>query len=182
MDRNKLVIAIGGPPGSGKTTIAKMLAERLNLRHISIGMLFRDIAVKRGMSLLELSKLAEQDPSIDYELDSLAKKEAENGGVVIDGHAAPWLLKGLAHLRIAVIASRDTRVQRLAERDGKSVDEVRHETLLRERMERERFLRIYGIDISDYTDFDLVINSERFSPIEIIEIVLQAVKIVMEKH
>lgn len=159
-----------------------MLAERLNLRHISVGMLFRDIAIRRGMSLLELSRLAEQDSSIDYELDSLAKREAEKGGVVIDGHAAPWLLKDLAHLRIAVIASRDTRIRRLAERDGKSIDEVLHETLSRERIERERFMRIYGIDISDYTDFDLVINSERFAPIEIIEIVLQAVKIVMEKN
>ncbi len=159
-----------------------MLAERLNLRHISIGMLFRDIAVKRGVSLVELSKLAEQDPSIDYELDSLARREAEKGGVVIDGHAAPWLLKGLAHLRIAIIAGIDTRVRRLAERDKKSIDEVFHETLLRERMERERFMRIYRIDISDYTDFDLIINSERFSPNEIVEIVLQVIKIVMERH
>ncbi|MCS7112281.1 MAG: AAA family ATPase [Ignisphaera sp.] len=172
---------MGGPPGSGKTTIAKMLAERLSLRHISIGMLFRDIAIKRGISLLELSRLAQQDPSIDYELDSLAKREAEKGGVVIDGHAAPWLLKELAHLRIAVTASIDTRLRRLAERDRKSIDEVLHETLSREQMERERFMRIYGIDISNYADFDLVINSERFSPSEIVKIVLRAVEIVIER-
>ena len=159
-----------------------MLAERLNLRHISVGMLFRRIAENRGITLLELSKVAEQDPSIDHELDSLARKEAEKGGVVIDGHASPWLLKGLAHLRVAIIASIDTRVRRLAERDKKPLDEVKRETVLRESMERERFMRIYSIDISDYTDFDLIINSERFSPNEIVEIILQAVKVVIEKY
>lgn len=159
-----------------------MLAEKLNLRHISIGMLFRDIAVRRGVSLLELSRIAQQDPSIDYELDSLAKKEAEKGGVVIDGHAAPWLLKNLAHLRVAITASVDTRLRRLAERDKKPINEVAHETLSREQMERERFMKIYGIDISSYIDFDLVINSERFSPNEIVEIILQAVRIVLERN
>jgi len=159
-----------------------MLAERLNLRHISVGMLFRKIAEKRGVSLLELSKIAEQDPSIDYELDSLARKEAERGGVVIDGHVSPWLLRDLAHLRVAIVAGIDTRIRRLAERDRRPIDEVRHETLLREKMERDRFLRIYRIDISDYTDFHLIINSEKFTANEIVEIIILAVKMIINKN
>ncbi len=174
--RDKLVIAIGGPPGSGKTTVAKLLSNKLNLRHISVGTLFRKIAEERGLSLIDLSILAQKDPSIDLELDSMAIREAQKGGVVIDGHAAPWLLKDIAHLRVIVTAGKEVRIRRLAERDGKSIDVVKNETELREQIERERYLRIYGIDIYDFSSFDIVINSEKFSPEAIAEIVITALK------
>ncbi len=174
--QDKLVIAVGGPPGSGKTTIAKLISKKLNLRHISIGALFRKMAEERGLSLIDFSMLAQRDPSIDLELDSIAIKEAQKGGVVIDGHAAPWLLKGIAHLRVIVTASKEIRIRRLAERDGKPIDIVRKETELREQIERERYLRIYGIDIYDFSNFDLIINSEKFSPEAIAEIIITALK------
>jgi Cytidylate kinase len=114
-------------------------------------------------------------------LDSLAKKEAEKGNVVIDGHVAPWLLKGLATLRVAVVANFSTRVKRLAERDGKPIDQVVKETLFREEVERRRYLKWYNIDIRDFSDFDIVINSERFTPNEIVEIVLKALEVVCKR-
>ncbi|MEM0026867.1 MAG: AAA family ATPase [Ignisphaera sp.] len=171
---------MGGPPGSGKTTIAKLVAQKRGLRHISIGQIFRRIASERGLSLVQLTEIAAKDPSIDLMLDSIAKEEARKGNVVIDGHASPWLLKGLADLRIAIVASFDVRVRRLAERDGKPIEEVLRETKLREEIEKNRFLKLYNIDISDYTDFDLVINSERFAPEEIVEIIDKALEIVFK--
>jgi cytidylate kinase len=115
-------------------------------------------------------------------LDSFARKEAERGNVIIDGHAAPWLLKDLATLRVAVVASLNTRVKRLAERDGKPFDQVMEETLVREEVERRRYLKWYNIDIRDFTDFDMVVNSERFSPNEIVEIILKALEIICKKN
>ncbi|MEM0028180.1 MAG: AAA family ATPase [Ignisphaera sp.] len=169
---------MGGPPGSGKTTVAKLVAQKYGLRHVSIGQIFRRIASERGLSLAQLTEIAARDPSIDLMLDSIAKEEARKGNVVIDGHAAPWLLKGLADLRIAIVASFDVRIQRLAERDKRQLEEVLKETRLREEIERHRFLKLYNIDISDYTDFDLVINSERFTPEEIVEIIDKALEII----
>uniref|UniRef100_A0A7C4FFL7 Cytidylate kinase n=1 Tax=Ignisphaera aggregans TaxID=334771 RepID=A0A7C4FFL7_9CREN len=181
MCSSSIVIAIGGPPGSGKTTVAKLLAQKLSIRHVSIGQIFRNLAEERGLTLAQLTELAEKDSSIDFMLDSLAKKEAEKGNVVIDGHAAPWLLKGLATLRVAVVANFNTRVKRLAERDGKPVDQVMKETLFREEVERRRYLKWYNIDIRDFSDFDIVINSERFAPNEIVEIVLKALEVVCKR-
>lgn len=156
------------------------MAERLGLRHISVGAFFRRLAEERGLTVIDLTKLAEQDPTIDLELDRMAREEAAKGGVVIDGHASPHLLKGLAHLRVAIVASFETRVRRLAQRDGKPLEVVAAETTFRESAERERFRRLYNIDIEDYRDFDLAINSERFTPEEIVEIIVGALKLMVK--
>ncbi|PIN81309.1 cytidylate kinase, partial [Candidatus Woesearchaeota archaeon CG10_big_fil_rev_8_21_14_0_10_32_9] len=62
-------ITISGNLGSGKSTVAKMLAKDLGYSHYSTGDFMRKMAEERGITLLELGKIAENDSSIDYELD-----------------------------------------------------------------------------------------------------------------
>ena len=71
-----MIITISGIAGSGKSTVAKLLAKKLNYKHYSIGDFMRQIAKERKLTLLELSKQAEKDNSIDKELD---KKQIELG-------------------------------------------------------------------------------------------------------
>ncbi len=71
-----MIITISGIAGSGKSTVAKLLAKKLNYKHYSIGDFMRELAKERGTTLLELSKEAEKDKSIDKELD---KKQTELG-------------------------------------------------------------------------------------------------------
>ncbi len=40
---SKIIIAIDGPAGSGKSTIAKMVAERLNFTYLDTGAMYRAI-------------------------------------------------------------------------------------------------------------------------------------------
>ena len=72
-----MIITISGALGSGKSTVAKILVQKFNLKHYSTGDFMREIAVKRGITLLELSKLAETDKSIDEELDERQIKLGE---------------------------------------------------------------------------------------------------------
>jgi len=49
---SKIIIAIDGPAGSGKSTIAKMVAERLNYTYLDTGAMYRAItylALKKGI-------------------------------------------------------------------------------------------------------------------------------------
>jgi cytidylate kinase len=48
-----MIISIGGTHGSGKSTIAKMLAKKLNWPHYYMGGLRRETAKKKGLTLAE---------------------------------------------------------------------------------------------------------------------------------
>ncbi len=163
MHKLRNVIVISGPAGSGKTTYALKLAEKYGLRYFSAGQLFRKIARERGLTLSELSKIAEKDYSIDLEIDRRTLEEALKGNIVIDGHLTAWVVKEVADLRIYVTAPLMVRVRRIAERDGISLREAFYETVTREFSQRRRFLEIYGVDVANISWFDLVINTEKFS-------------------
>jgi len=171
------VIVVGGPPGSGKSTVAKLIASKYGLRYVSMGSIFREIAKRMGVSLEELSLIAERDPSIDRMIDSRAVEEAKKGCVVIDGHISAWILKDIADVKIATWASRPVRISRIAQRDGRDVSAVERETTIREESEKRRFKTIYGIDVDDLSVFDIVVNTERFTPEEVLAVVSKVIEL-----
>jgi cytidylate kinase len=154
-----LAIAISGLHGTGKSTYARSLAGEFGLRHVSTGELFRQMAAERNLSLTELTSEADKDGAIDRFLDGQARKEIERGGVVIDGLLAGWIAREYVALKMYLVAPYDVRVNRIACRDRVSYAEAERVTLLRERVERRRFKRLYGIDIDDLSIYDMVLNT-----------------------
>lgn len=75
-----LTIAIDGPAGSGKGTLAKALAKEFNLINIDTGATYRCIALKvlkNNINLEETEKIIELSKNIDIELK-------EDGRVFLD--------------------------------------------------------------------------------------------------
>lgn len=157
--KRKPVITFSGLHGTGKTTYARAIAHEFNLRHLSVGELFRQLAEKRGLTLLELTRLAWEDESIDRYVDGEARREAEKGGVVIDGQLSAWTAGENASLKVYLTAPLQVRVKRIAERDGVSLEEAERATVERERAEKERYLRLYGIDVDDLSVYDLIVDT-----------------------
>jgi len=155
-------IAVSGLHGTGKSTIAKFLAEKFHLNYYSTGMMFREIAKEKGMSLEELSKRAEKDKHIDLELDSKIKEYADKGNCVLDNQLSPYLIKNI-DFRILLKCDRDVRLSRMADRDANDINQKIHETLVREESEYKRFLTFYGVDLHDSQKivelYDLIINT-----------------------
>lgn len=171
-NRRGPVIVVSGAPGSGKSTYARRLSRDLGLRYFTSGQVFREKARKLGVTLEELSRMAERDPRIDVEIDMAVLEEARRGGVVIDSHLAGWVLSGVADVSILVKAHPTVRVSRVAEREGRSVEEAALETLERESSQWARFHAYYGYDILDYSPFDLVVDTGTLSPDEVYQVIL----------
>jgi cytidylate kinase len=153
------VITVSGPHGTGKSTYAKALAHALKLRYLSAGELFRKLAKEKKMSLEDFSRLAEQDQSVDRMIDERTKMEAKEGGVVIDAQLAAWMVKDLADIKVLLVAPDEIRFRRIAQREGISFSAAKKETLAREQIQKRRYKKYYGIDISDLSIYDLKIDT-----------------------
>jgi cytidylate kinase len=173
----KHVVTLGGLHGTGKSSVADMIADELKLRRTSAGMIFRQMAAEKGMSLEEFSRYAEDHLEIDEQLDSTLTHEAEKGNIVLDGQLAAWMAKEHADFRILLTAPEEVRIQRIADRDGVDYEHAHHETLAREESERERYKEYYGIDVSDHSIYDLILNTDKFTLDEVVDILVNAIKI-----
>lgn len=157
--KKRLCVTISGLHGTGKSTYAKSISSKFDLRHISAGHLFRQIARERGVSITELSHHAAERFDIDRIVDVRTKMEAEKGNVVIDGLLAGWVASEFTDIKVYLTASEDERFSRIAKRDNISICKAQKLTILREEVERKRFKKYYAIDLDDLGIYDLVINT-----------------------
>ena len=77
----KLLIAIDGPSGAGKGTLARTIAERLGYRHIDTGAMYRAVAWKAAQDGVPLDD--------DAAVAAVARRaiyEQVDGTITIDGH------------------------------------------------------------------------------------------------
>ena len=65
-----VTITISGTPGSGKSTVAKILEKKLGIKYIYSGLIFRQLAEEHNMELEKFGKYCEQNSEIDKELDA----------------------------------------------------------------------------------------------------------------
>jgi cytidylate kinase len=156
----KLVITIGGLHGTGKTTYAKALAKTFDLEHVSAGGIFRQIAKEKGLTLQDLTSLAKKDKKIDEFVDSKIKEAAKKGSVVIDGLLSAWMARDEADIKIYLFAPDNVRFKRIASREKISYEEAKKLTLEREKAEKERYKKFYGLDMDDLTIYDIVFNTD----------------------
>jgi len=161
---SSMIIVIGGRAGAGKSTVARLLAEKLGYKHYSMGDLLRQLAQKKGISIVEMNRLAEMDASIDAELDERQKRLGkEEDNFVIDGrlsalfipHATKLFLDADPNVRAQRIAGDRKRAGGESKKIGKAAASI----IEREKSESKRFLACYDFDPYDTGAYDRVIDT-----------------------
>jgi predicted cytidylate kinase len=164
-----VLITISGLPGSGKTTVARLVADTLGLEHVYAGDLFRKQAEAAGLTLEEYQRRAETDHSIDRALDDEMRRRAKRGGAVLEGRLAAFMAEeaGVAALRVFLDAPEPVRAARIVEREGGDSRARLRETQAREASDARRYRDIYGVDYHDPARYDLVIATDGRTPEEL---------------
>ncbi|HIH43772.1 MAG TPA: AAA family ATPase [Candidatus Methanoperedenaceae archaeon] len=167
-------IVISGLPGSGKSTLSKILSAHYGLPLCSAGEMFRQLARERCVSLAEFGRLAETDPGIDRLIDERQKKLAEEkSDLVLEGRLSGFLVN--SDIKIWLKAPIEVRSRRIASREGKSFEAAKEETVNREMCEATRYMEYYGIDISDLDIYDIIIDSNRWDAERVGRIAIAAI-------
>jgi cytidylate kinase len=172
-----MLLTVSGPPGSGKSTTAGLLAAAFDLDHVSGGDIFRELATERGYTPLEFNKLAEENDQIDRDLDRRLRTVAtERDDLVLESRLAGWLAGDHADFKFWLDAPVAVRGDRIADREEKSQADAIEETRAREASEAKRYQEYYDIDIKDLTIYDLSVNTARWSPDAVLDMLVTAVE------
>jgi len=172
-----MLLTVSGPPGSGKSTNAAALADRFDLKHVSGGDIFRELADERGYTPVEFNELAEEDEQIDRDLDRRLREIAVDGeDILLESRLAGWLAADHADIKIWLDAPREIRAERIADREEKPVEVARQETSRRENSESLRYKEYYNIDIADLTIYDITCNTARWGPESMQQVLVAAVE------
>lgn len=106
MDSTGFVIAIDGPSGAGKGTIARAVAARLGYRHIDTGAMYRALAWKALHEGLDLD-----DEAAVAALAARADFEMADGVVRVDGHDVAAAIRTVPMDAAAAAVARQPRVR-----------------------------------------------------------------------
>ena len=164
----KIVICISGLAGSGKSTAARRIAEHYGLRYCSGGEALKEVAAEMGYKTSErgwwetdggmnfLERRLE-NLELDRRVDEKMLEWASEGNIVLDSWTMPWLLRN--GFKIWLEASEDVRAQRIARRDGISVEEALRLMREREGKTKEIYRRLYGFSLGeDFKPFHVILD------------------------
>ena len=172
-----MIITIGGLAGTGTSTVASILSQKMGIPYLSAGDIFRQMAAMRGMDVLDFSKFAEGNTDIDREIDQRqAQKARESENLIVEGRLSAYFVE--APLKVWLTAALDIRSVRISHREDKPVELVREEILTREKSEAKRYQEIHNLDIGDMEVYHLIINTERFDAPGVAQIIEKAVEVI----
>lgn len=111
-DADLTIIAIDGPAGSGKSTVARRLADALDLDYLDTGAMYRSVThavLERGLDPAAEGEVAAVAAEISIDLGA-------DGTVVVDGVDVTELIRGpaVSHAVSVVAANQDVRTELVA--------------------------------------------------------------------
>jgi len=171
----KDIIVLGGYPGSGKSTVRKILADKLGYKSFSAGDFSRKLAQTRGLTLEELNEyIVTEGEELDHLIDEEQKRiEREENEYVVDAHIGFYFIP--SGFKVFLMTPIETSAKRIFEDRNatirvnsgdsmQSYEEALERTKKRIDNHKLRYKKHYGINVYDISQFDLVIDNSDMEP------------------
>jgi cytidylate kinase len=187
-----LIICVCGMAGSGKSVLAKRLAQEYGLRYFSGGDALKALAIKEGrkpsrhgwweseegMRFLERrGRDSKFDKAVDKKLLEMAKK----GNVVLDSWTVPWLVD--AGFKIWLEASPERRAERIAKRDQISEEEALDALKQKEEQTKTIYKELYGFSLGeDFAPFHFIVDTNNLEVEDVFLVVCRVVENVVKNR
>ncbi len=119
------VIAITGTPGTGKTTVAKLLSKKLHFKYIDVNIVIRENKLIAGYDKKRKCRIVDEKKLCSILIKKIkAMRQSKLKGVIIDSHLSHYLPKRHVDLCIIAKCSLKTLEKRLKKR-GYAKEKIR---------------------------------------------------------
>ncbi len=169
------MITIAGKPCSGKSAISKELVREHGFEHFSMGDMFREIAKENNLDVNELNSiLTSVKTALEFDIDAqIDSKVKELGGKKIREYVIIETRTGFifipeSHKVYTIIEPREQALRlinsgRDTEKTNVTIQQAIENLNAREKMENERFQRLYKRNNLDITNYDYVLDTTNLS-------------------
>lgn len=174
----KAIITLSGDIGSGKSAVGKLLAELTGFELLSTGSIQRSIAAKLGITTLELNERSAKDRSVDDQIDQgTIELGKTRDHFIMDSrlawHFIPEAFKVFLTVSPRIAGERVFSAARAEEKHA-SVEAAIENNLSRQKLEQERFGNLYGVELRNHKNYDLVVDTSNLSPEQVAQRIYEA--------
>ena len=171
-------ISLAGDLGSGKSTLSRILVERLGMEYYSTGNICREVAARHHISVVEMNRYMETHPELDHEIDDgLAALSDDPRPLLIDSRMAWHFTRGTFRVYLSTALEVSAARIHAAGRSDEhftSVEETAEKIRQRQESESRRYLSFYGVDNRDLSHYDLIVDTTYASPEAVADCVCEA--------
>ena len=165
-------ITLTGFGGTGTSTVGKLLAKKLACQFLSGGDMQRMVAKEKNMSLYEFDEYLKDHPDQDRLVEDQQITFGKEHNSFVMESLLSWYCVPDA-FNVMLVCDFDTRIQRIASREGISFTEAKEKNVARVNTYQDRYGKLYGIEnIMDEEHFDLVVDTTKLTPNEVVEKIL----------
>lgn len=182
-----MIISFNGDEGSGKSTVAKLVSAKLTYPRYYMGQIFRDMAAKKNLTLVEYLQSGETDPSVDREVDDyLIELSQKESAFVIESRTAWHFIPESLKIYLRVDENEGAkRVFNELQKENKrneiigdfSLTDILGKIQERRRTDDARYIKYYGINIRDEKNYDFILDTTNLSKEEVFEKVMGFIKL-----
>lgn len=180
-----MIILLSGMPGAGKSTVKEILAKKLHYQPYSTGDIQRELAEEKSMTITQWGEEEKKDQKYDQMVDDRTKEMLEKKDrIVMDTWIAAHFITEKDRAKIISIfldceemeRARRRLPQKRATEAFDNIEAIIQDMRKRVATNRERWLKFYNYDFLDMSNYDLVIDTTKLTPLQVADHIIEYMK------